>query len=209
MIGGKPKAGKSYLALGWTLAVADGGETLGEKVDQGDVLYAALEDGYRRLRDRLDQVLGIGVPAPEGAWFTTGLPRAGRGLLENLEKWLGEHPRARLIIIDTLINVKPPALARRDQQGSEVDHGVMHVRRHGDEQSTRSQHARDFVLREARVREVVTPRDEADGFGRIRADVLDRDHLDLPLGTRQGLARRARLLLRGSGRVRAVAALAV
>jgi RecA-family ATPase len=57
LLAGKPKAGKSWLALNIAEAVANGGSVLGEKVEQGDVLYLALEDNERRLKRRLDQMI--------------------------------------------------------------------------------------------------------------------------------------------------------
>ena len=45
ILGGKPKLGKSWLVLGWACAVAAGGKALSARdVDQGEVLYLALED---------------------------------------------------------------------------------------------------------------------------------------------------------------------
>jgi len=53
ILGGKPKTGKSWKVLDLGLAVAYGGRALGSiKVEQGDVLYLALEDTARRLQDR-------------------------------------------------------------------------------------------------------------------------------------------------------------
>jgi hypothetical protein len=45
VIAGRPKTGKSWLALGWAVAVASGGVAFGSiEVEAGDVLYLALED---------------------------------------------------------------------------------------------------------------------------------------------------------------------
>lgn len=47
ILGGKPKIGKSWLALDMCLAVAAGRTCLGDTVPiEGDVLYAALEDNH-------------------------------------------------------------------------------------------------------------------------------------------------------------------
>jgi hypothetical protein len=49
ILAGRPKTGKSWLALGWAISVSTGGISLGsERVMQGDVLYLALEDNQRR-----------------------------------------------------------------------------------------------------------------------------------------------------------------
>src|SRR5215203_4885355 len=64
ILSGKAKMGKSWLALGWCLAVASGGAALGKrKVEKGEALYLALEDNPRRLQQRLKKVLA-GERAP-------------------------------------------------------------------------------------------------------------------------------------------------
>lgn len=55
ILAGKPKTGKSWLALQTALAVATGGWTLGKQVERGPVLYLALEDPPRRLRERMNK----------------------------------------------------------------------------------------------------------------------------------------------------------
>src|SRR5262249_58141949 len=51
VLAGKPKLGKSWLALNVALAVAGGGVALGAvRVEGGLVLYLALEDTRRRLQ---------------------------------------------------------------------------------------------------------------------------------------------------------------
>lgn len=53
ILAGRPKVGKSWLGLQIAIAVAAGGVTLGQQAAQGPVLYLALEDGPRRLKERL------------------------------------------------------------------------------------------------------------------------------------------------------------
>ena len=58
ILAGRPKIGKSWLALAVCLAVAQGHRVLGNlATTQGDVLYAALEDNPRRLQKRIDKLL--------------------------------------------------------------------------------------------------------------------------------------------------------
>lgn len=52
---GRPKLGKSWLALAIATAVGGGGVVLGRRAEKGRVLYLALEDNPRRLKDRLSK----------------------------------------------------------------------------------------------------------------------------------------------------------
>ena len=49
LLAGKPKLGKSWLALDIAVAVASGGSVLGRECEPGPVLCLALEDNQRRL----------------------------------------------------------------------------------------------------------------------------------------------------------------
>jgi biotin operon repressor len=105
---GKPKLGKSWCGLGIALAVASGGKALGSiPVEQGNVLYLALEDGQRRLKKRLELMTGYGGEIPKDLDFATTWNRLDDGGLEQLESWLSERPKARIIFIDTLKRVRP------------------------------------------------------------------------------------------------------
>lgn len=62
---GKPKLGKTWCVLGIAIAVASGGRALGKiPVEKGEVLCLGLEDGARRLKDRLKLLLN-GDPCPQ------------------------------------------------------------------------------------------------------------------------------------------------
>jgi Fe2+ or Zn2+ uptake regulation protein len=109
------------MVLGKALATATGGVALGTKpVEQGEVLYLALEDNKRRLQERLSKLLA-GAAAPEGLHISVEWPRAGEGGVEKLVAFLGEHPECRLVVIDTLARFKPRANGRRTQYDEERD----------------------------------------------------------------------------------------
>jgi RecA-family ATPase len=102
-LSGPPKEGKSYVALELACAVAEGRDAFGcQPVKRkGKVLYLCLEDGERRVRQRLDRLLEGKRPA----WlsdikFVYELPesldyarRAGRteGRVDRREVRAGDH----------------------------------------------------------------------------------------------------------------------
>ena len=121
ILGGKPKVGKSWLTLGLASAVAGGEYALGElPVTKGEVVYLALEDGRRRLQRRLKKMLGD-KPWPKGLTFFTEWPRVDQGGIEELDKWLAEHPKAQLVVIDTLKHIRAPESARIQGYGADYE----------------------------------------------------------------------------------------
>jgi DNA-binding transcriptional ArsR family regulator len=103
IIAGKPKTGKSFLALNMAVAVALGGRVFGNtQVERGEVLYIALEDGLRRLRGRYDMVKALPT---DKLHFCTEWPRGQKGL-EDLRLWLSCHEKCRLVILDTLARIR-------------------------------------------------------------------------------------------------------
>jgi len=105
---GKPKMGKSWMALGLALAVASGGKALGTiEVEPGRVLYLPLEDSPRRLKMRLLSVLQ-GDPPPETLHLYNTWPKINDGGLDLLKSWLDRYQDTSLVIIDTLAKIRPP-----------------------------------------------------------------------------------------------------
>jgi hypothetical protein len=105
---GSPKLGKSWLGLNVAVAIALGGRAVGKiPVDQGDVLYLALEDTERRLQERLETTLQ-GHAAPSSLHITTAWPTLADGGMAHLRAWLASHPGARLVIIDTFQKIRGP-----------------------------------------------------------------------------------------------------
>src|SRR5260221_4773450 len=97
LLAGKPKQGKSWLALSVALSIAAGGVALGaQPVTQGDVLYLALEANARRLQARAKQLLASMTDVPGGMEFALEWPR--------------------LVVIDTWAKVAPPSGERRCSQ---------------------------------------------------------------------------------------------
>jgi hypothetical protein len=113
VLAGRPKTGKSWLALGWGISVSTGGISLGsERVVLGDVLYLALEDNQRRLKRRLEQTLQ-GAEQPSRLHLATDCPRIGAGGIEAIEAWCDTVKTPRLIVVDVFGKIRPE---RRDKQ---------------------------------------------------------------------------------------------
>jgi 5S rRNA maturation endonuclease (ribonuclease M5) len=121
-LAGKPKLGKSWLALQLAIAVALGEPWLGGLCEQGEVLYLALEDSKRRLQPRVRIVLGH-RRLPPTLTFSTECPRLDEGGLDLISAWLTAHPEARLVIIDTLAKVKPGRKRNGDVYAEDNDAG--------------------------------------------------------------------------------------
>jgi hypothetical protein len=114
LLGGKPKQGKSWLALTLALTVASGGaifETY-QATNGGEVLFLGLEDTERRLQTRSKQLLTALPTVPAGITFATQWPRLDEGGLTHLEAYIQAHPHLRCIVIDTWARVAPRTKGR-------------------------------------------------------------------------------------------------
>jgi hypothetical protein len=110
ILAGRPKLGKSWMALDIALAVARGDYCLGDRLcPAGDVLYLALEDNRRRLQSRIDRVSvpGSSEPWPERLDFATEWPRCDAGGVDEIRRWAQSRPDPRLVVIDVLAMFKP------------------------------------------------------------------------------------------------------
>ena len=106
-LSGRPKTGKSWLAMQISGAVATGGRVLDQEVEPGRVLHLALEDSPRRLKKRLVRQQ---TPGADGLRFETAWTHLSEGGLVNLQARI-EPNDYRLVVIDTLSR----ALGRADQ----------------------------------------------------------------------------------------------
>ena len=111
ILGGRPKLGKSWWAYDAAIAVATGGRAMGQiECQQGDVLYLALEDNHRRVKDRINIVRPFSkkLGGLSRLKVRTRAPRIDTGLIAELEKWRSTAAEPRLIIIDVYMKVRPP-----------------------------------------------------------------------------------------------------
>lgn len=108
---GDPKIGKSWVSLDIATAVASGGFALGTlQCQQGNVLYLAREDTYRRLQSRLSLVMGGDLSAvPQALELVPGEVDwvGGEEGIAHLTEWAEEVRSPRLVVIDTIAKVEP------------------------------------------------------------------------------------------------------
>jgi RecA-family ATPase len=115
ILAGKPKLGKSWLSLDIALATARSGVCLGDRrCIQGAVLYAALEDGERRLKERLAKTCNA-REWPAALSFCTEMPNLGAGGVDHLHQWIEHAESPRLIVVDTFQKIRPTK-AREETQ---------------------------------------------------------------------------------------------
>jgi hypothetical protein len=126
ILAGKPKLGKSWLAMNLALAVASGGVALGKiPVERGPVLYLALEDTKRRFQARLRKLLSrTNAAAPEGLTLATAgdWPRQDKGGAPALREWLHVYQGLRLVVIDTWAKFRTAKAAGRDEYEQDTEH---------------------------------------------------------------------------------------
>jgi len=103
VIAGRPKAMKSWTMLKLAYAVQNGSEFLNNESRQGDVLYLALEDNKRRMKDRIVK-LGLDKSLQHPT-IVDEAPYLNYGLEESIEEWTKEVLNPRLVVIDTLAKV--------------------------------------------------------------------------------------------------------
>lgn len=121
LLAGRPKLGKSWLVLDAGLAVASGGETLGQKCEAGDVLYLALEDNRRRLQSRIRQLWPTRTPMLARLRLMTKWPNATEGVAA-IRRWIQATPGARLVIVDVLAMFKGATPAKGRETLYEADY---------------------------------------------------------------------------------------
>lgn len=118
-----PKIGKSWLCLSLAHEAATGGRAFGcIPMHSRPVLYLALEDGPRRLQNRLRR-MGIQEP-PERLEFVVDL--AGQQVTDLVGGWLqGHEGQLPLVILDTLGKVKASASRVTGESDFERDYRIM------------------------------------------------------------------------------------
>jgi hypothetical protein len=104
LVSGRPKSMKSWTMLDLAYCVQNNLKWMNHEVIQGDVLYLALEDNPRRMKDRITK-LGHNK-CKKHPTIVTESPYLNYGLEESIRTWTQQVFHPRLVIVDTLAKVK-------------------------------------------------------------------------------------------------------
>jgi hypothetical protein len=121
ILSGAAKQGKSFLGLMLSFCIATGTKFMGKyDVRKGSVLYLALEDGKRRLKERSSSMLaGLGVSSPSNLYMAIDYPTVDRNGIQEMERFLQNHDDCSLIVIDVWTKFKSN---KSKAQGTIYDH---------------------------------------------------------------------------------------
>lgn len=118
----RPKVGKSWLALDLLHSVATGQTIFGQmKCEQAPTIGLMLEDGHRRIRNRLIRMFGVDGARTKDmqvayAWTTAG---------DGLNRLLDAHPEVRLVVIDTWAKFRASMPESRSSSAYQIDYEQM------------------------------------------------------------------------------------
>ena len=109
ILAGRPKQGKSWLALRLALDVTMGRKGLDYfELEGGRALYVGLEDNWRRFQGRV-QMLTSGRRPSDRLDLICELPRMQDGGVDFIKAYLDKNADCRMVVIDTLGRFRPPA----------------------------------------------------------------------------------------------------
>lgn len=103
VLSGSSKIGKSWLMLWLGIQVARGQPVWEFETHKSDVLYLCLEDTYARIQSRLYQITD---EAPPELRIATTSFQIANGLEQQIEQYLSDFPKTKLVIIDTFQKVR-------------------------------------------------------------------------------------------------------
>lgn len=128
ILAGTPKSGKSFLALGLSLAVSNGTPALNKiPTNQTGVLYLALEDTPFRLKHR---IRALNQQSPTNLAFATGSQRLSEGGADDIHEYLHHHPNTGMVVIDTLQKIADPKTGGNVYEEDYASAGMLHALAH-------------------------------------------------------------------------------
>jgi len=130
ILAGKPKVGKGWIVLELALSIAEGGTFWGERCEQGEVLMYMLEDGKRRVKERINILRPKGFDFLKNTRFRYSVDGPfyvnsdGTGtLLDDIKEHLRLFPAIRFVVIDVLQRVR--GTSNRNDDAYQVDYKII------------------------------------------------------------------------------------
>lgn len=108
VLAGRPKIGKSWMALELAFSVAYGFQSMGLfDAKKHDVFYVPYEDNFRRLQSRINKIMtgGLSKTAPQNLYYPQdnfGFPKLNESGIGEIEKILDNNSNIKFIVVDTL-----------------------------------------------------------------------------------------------------------
>lgn len=115
ILSAKPKLGKSWLALGMCLAVANGDDFMGYKTRQCSTLYLDLETSEQLQQKRLKKMLK-GASPPSKFYLETETDTIENGFVEQIENYLQQDPDIGVVVIDVFQIIRSTAKSAKETE---------------------------------------------------------------------------------------------
>lgn len=123
ILSAKPKLGKSWLALGMCIAVANGEDFLGYKTNKCSTLYLDLETSESLQQKRLRKMLK-GDDPPKKFYLETETDTIEDGFVDQIEDYLKQDPDIGVVVIDVFQIIRSPS---KNQKESEYEHAYRDI----------------------------------------------------------------------------------
>ncbi len=115
ILSAKPKLGKSWLALGMCLAVANGEDFMGYKTRKCSTLYLDLETSEQLQQKRLKKMLK-GAKPPGKFYLETETDTIENGFVEQIENYLQQDPDIGVVVIDVFQIIRSTAKSAKETE---------------------------------------------------------------------------------------------
>lgn len=115
ILSAKPKLGKSWLALGMCLAVANGDDFMGYKTRKCSTLYLDLETSEQLQQKRLRKMLK-GEKPPSNFYLETETDTIENGFVDQIENYLQQDPDIGVVVIDVFQIIRSTAKSAKETE---------------------------------------------------------------------------------------------
>ena len=115
ILSAKPKLGKSWLALGMCIAVANGDDFMGYKTRKCSTLYLDLETSEQLQQKRLKKMLK-GAKPPSKFYLETETDTIENGFVDQIENYLQQDPDIGVVVIDVFQIIRSTAKSAKETE---------------------------------------------------------------------------------------------